>query len=218
MVSQKCFLGHYNDTLAIEMESIGFAEAIFQYPLLKALNIRSISDLLDNKKKSDTAGNQELAANIAAAFAFELIYQLDFSQLQLPPMELKALVKALKENIQPHLQQVAGEPVTLPTNPYQQLLWEKIQPLIVEDLADLAEDPETVLPSIPNLLKKALREKEDLQKELSVILHQKSQANSVENPIFRDNEKVFYKSTIKAEGNLHIGNIKTINNYKKPKE
>jgi nucleoside phosphorylase len=64
---------HYNDTLALEMEAIGFAMSIQRYRDLHGLAIRGISDLLDHK--SD--GFQVLAAQRAAAFAFELLYQLD---------------------------------------------------------------------------------------------------------------------------------------------
>lgn len=64
---------HYNDTLALEMEAIGFATAIQPHRELHGLAIRGISDLLDHKGDDF----QVRAAERAAAFAFELLYQLD---------------------------------------------------------------------------------------------------------------------------------------------
>lgn len=68
---------YYNDTKAIEMESMGFAEAVANYDNIKALNIRGISDLIEGKTESDKKGYQEIAAKRAAAFAFELLRQID---------------------------------------------------------------------------------------------------------------------------------------------
>lgn len=64
---------HYDDTIALEMEAIGFAMALRDHRTVHGLAIRGISDLLDHK--SDDF--QALAAERAAAFAFELLYQLD---------------------------------------------------------------------------------------------------------------------------------------------
>ncbi len=75
---------HYNDTLALEMEAIGFADVVSQYPVVKALNIRGISDLLDHKLQSDTGGSQPTAADHAAAFLFELLAEFDSRIAALP--------------------------------------------------------------------------------------------------------------------------------------
>ncbi len=66
---------HLNDTLALEMEAIGFGHALANHPHIRILNIRAISDLLDNKLVADRSGNQERAADHAAAFTFELLSQ-----------------------------------------------------------------------------------------------------------------------------------------------
>jgi len=63
----------YGDTLAVEMEGIGFMTALQANNMVRAIDVRGISDLLDNKKKSDSAGWQKRAAANAAAFAFALL-------------------------------------------------------------------------------------------------------------------------------------------------
>jgi nucleoside phosphorylase len=68
---------HYNDTLAVDMEASGFGEVFERHPQLKFLCIRGISDLLENKSKSDGLGSQNVAADNAAAFTFELIANLN---------------------------------------------------------------------------------------------------------------------------------------------
>ncbi len=72
---------HFNDTLAVEMEAIGF-QALLRHEKVKSLNIRGISDLLGDKVQADQQNHQPLAAARAAAFAFELLQHLDLSQHQ----------------------------------------------------------------------------------------------------------------------------------------
>ncbi|MCC6458902.1 MAG: hypothetical protein IT260_00425 [Saprospiraceae bacterium] len=67
----------FEDTVALEMESIGFAVAMSDHPEIKALNIRGISDMID--EKSDD--HQNIASERAAAFLFELLFQLKIEDL-----------------------------------------------------------------------------------------------------------------------------------------
>ena len=71
----------YNDTLAIDMESAGFIEALARHESIKSLCIRGISNLVANYTESKNIANQYLASENVAAFVFELIYQLKITDL-----------------------------------------------------------------------------------------------------------------------------------------
>ena len=64
---------HYNDAVAIEMEGYGFLHAAQKCGVKERLLVRGISDLLDNKEKSDRQNCQQLAARNATAFAFHVL-------------------------------------------------------------------------------------------------------------------------------------------------
>lgn len=65
---------HYNDAVAIEMESAGVAQAAHLNQSLPTLTVRGISDRSDgNKRTADADGWQSVAAANAAIFALALI-------------------------------------------------------------------------------------------------------------------------------------------------
>lgn len=68
---------HYNDAIAVEMESAGVAQAGHLNNSLPVVAVRGISDWADSRKAdSDTAGWQQKAAANAAAFGVALAAEL----------------------------------------------------------------------------------------------------------------------------------------------
>ena len=70
---------HYNDTLGLEMEAIGFATALQGHRSVHGLAIRGISDLCEGKAETDRGNWQAVAAERAAGFGVELLWELDVS-------------------------------------------------------------------------------------------------------------------------------------------
>ena len=66
----------YNDALGLEMEAYAFLETVSHYPSIEGLIIRSVSDQLFDKQEANKKGSRSDASTIAAAFAFELLFQL----------------------------------------------------------------------------------------------------------------------------------------------
>lgn len=68
---------HYNDSLAVEMEGNAFFNALREHNIkIEALLVRSISDKLSNKSKTDSKGYQVIAAKNASAFAYEVLSKI----------------------------------------------------------------------------------------------------------------------------------------------
>ena len=68
----------YNDTIAVEMEATGLSKVNQLYRNIQLLNIRGISDLINNKSQTDKKGCQQLAAENAAAFTAEFLASINF--------------------------------------------------------------------------------------------------------------------------------------------
>ncbi len=75
----------YGDALAVEMEGHGFLAALHANQHVDALIVRGISDLIDGKQEADAANFQEIAAQHASAFAFEVLARLGEDRAFLSP-------------------------------------------------------------------------------------------------------------------------------------
>lgn len=69
----KFIRAHYNDSLAVEMESMGFLGAAHSNNCENYAVVRGISDLIEEKEDSDNEGFQEIASRHAADFTFALL-------------------------------------------------------------------------------------------------------------------------------------------------
>ncbi|MFF1446182.1 hypothetical protein [Streptomyces sp. NPDC058295] len=68
---------HYNDAVAVDMESHGVAHAARMHRSVRMLSVRGISDFADpGKAASDAAGSQRTASRHAAAFALRVLRDL----------------------------------------------------------------------------------------------------------------------------------------------
>ncbi|NUQ23998.1 MAG: hypothetical protein HUU34_08590 [Saprospiraceae bacterium] len=71
------FRKHYNDSISVDMESGGLGRVLKSHPTIHCLVVRGISDQLSNKSEADAHGSQPAAADRAAAFVFQLLYDMD---------------------------------------------------------------------------------------------------------------------------------------------
>ena len=68
---------HYNDAIALEMEAYGFATALHGHKGVQGLVVRGISDMCEGKTETDKHDWQPVAAGHAAAFLFDILYELE---------------------------------------------------------------------------------------------------------------------------------------------
>lgn len=164
---------HYNDTLGLEMEAIGFATAAQAHRDVHSLVIRGISDLCAEKAETDKLNWQTIAAERAAGFGLELLWQLDASSfIQTNTMELNELVKNIYALLFPAaLKEIRNDFADAGNNEIR-AVWQKVKPLFIEEVEALAKEPDVpdAQADVRNRLKKELAGKDDLIKTLTQLL------------------------------------------------
>ncbi len=205
----------YNDTTALEMEAIGFAEAVQDHREIRSMNIRGVSDLLDNKTNTDGHGWQEIAVHHAAAFTFELLYQMDFSNLKIYVVEPKQIASNLMELISDKLQLPqllkTDQPFreSLPDN--TQKIWNIIRPEIiqaVEGQEEMLEDEDfrdKILGNIEIKLLMVMKKNESLKNDLEALLKKQAEEAPRSNVTISNSKNVIHGSDIKVGGDFHLG-------------
>jgi nucleoside phosphorylase len=161
---------HYNDTLALEMEAIGFATALHNHiTTLHGLAIRGISDLCAGKAETDQHNWQPVAADHAAAVAVELLVELDASNfITLDIMEIKDLVKDIYGVLFPAALKEIHTDFVDAVNGDIRALWKRVKPYFIEEVQELATSPddEDAQAAVRNKLKKAVEADSGLRGEL----------------------------------------------------
>lgn len=208
-VTYKIIKQYYNDTQAVEMESIAFAKACLHHPLVQCLNIRGISDRIDGKAKADAGGSQPKAAAAAAAFAKCFLQELDPSLFNFTAMELKPLVEKVMEFVLPVLKLEAGQEIGKElkeaTNTTIRELWTKVKPLFIEEFEEYKEDPDAEnLAALKAKLRRSLKANETLQQELSKLV-ERSEATPEGKVIITNSKNVIYGSNINVGGDFRLG-------------
>lgn len=207
---------HFNDTLAVEMESIGFAKATLPYKHIRAMNIRGISDMIDNKTQMDAAGHQPVAADRAATFAFGLLKDLDFSALKIYVMDAKEMAPKILEFIFPILKMTSlkqiGAEFKEATNTTILEIWDKVKHLFIEETEELRANPEDkeieeeVFNATKKKLRNALGSDDSLKKELENLLAKAEHQESTQGQInIIGSKNVVTGGNFNVSGDFRIG-------------
>ena len=200
---------HYNDALALEMESIGFAQAVAPHRKVYALNIRGISDLLDHKSGTDEVRRQELAAERAAAFAFELLYQLDCSPFILPDMDAKTIAKeiyALLFPVPASFKEIGNDFSNAANNEVREI-WKRVKPIFIEEVEELAKDPEDAAArgAAEMKLRKSVEKDATLGNELTALIENAKASGAGASVAIVNSKNVVSGSTISVGGDFRLG-------------
>lgn len=202
---------HFNDTAAIDMESSGLFNAVHQKRTIHALAVRGISDLLEGKTDSDAEGSQPIAAERAAAFVMELLWELDCSSFIIQNMDIKTIVKQVYDLLLPAALKEIGNDFAGAANEDIRVLWKKVKPLFIKEVEKLAKDPDNTdrQGAVRNALADALEENSGIKEELEVLLGKLQGQSSGQTISVVNSKNVIAGGTISAGGDFRLGDTTT---------
>ena len=195
---------------ALEMEAAGFGRAIQSHRALHALVIRGISDMCEGKAETDQQNWQPIAADRAAAVAFELLYELDASPFILPVMDTNVLAKELFSLLFPtaeSFKQIETDFAQAP-NPEAREIWKVVKPLLTKEAEKLMRDPANAdrQASFRTKLEDELEDQEQMQKDLVALLEKSKKSDGGSASVSIVNSKnVVSGSNINVGGNFRLG-------------
>lgn len=199
---------HYNDTLGLEMEAIGFAAALQHHRDVHGLVIRGISDLCAGKAETDRQNWQPVAAGRAAAAAFELLYELDASNFIQPDMDAKTIAREVYELLfaRPDAARELAEGFAQTPKKEIREIWQRVQPLIADEVEELAKDlTDTAAKGAAEMkLRKAVERDAGLGKTLETLL-EKVHHNDGGGVNVVNSKNVVAGSTIHVGGDFRVG-------------
>lgn len=193
----------------LEMEAAGFGLAVQRHRHVHALVVRGISDMCFNKTEADDKDWQPMAADRAAAFVFELIYQTNFEHLTKSPMNAKTIAKQVVNLLFPLLQLDAvkqiGSEFKEASNQSIKELWEYVRPTFIKEIE--AEDTEAdAQVAIRSSLRKQVEQDEDLKRKLERLLEVEGMGKVQEGTVnITDSKNVIQGSDIDVKGDFYLG-------------
>jgi nucleoside phosphorylase len=194
---------------ALEMEAAGFGRTIQSHRALHALVIRGISDMCEDKAETDKQNWQPVAADRAAAVAFELLYGLNASTFIIPLMDTKTLAKDIYTLLFPSTGAFQGiqNDFAGAANSEIKEIWKRIKPLFVDEIAELQRTPDDpdAQADVRNKLKKELDKQEGLQQELNTLLEKAKQADGGASVSIVNSKNVVSGSNINVGGDFRLG-------------
>ena len=218
---------HYNDTIAVEMEAHGVGYTLYNNPSVYWINIRGVSDLLKEKNAKTDMDTQPLAAAQAAAFLFEMLYQLNAEQLKLQIMDIKTITGGIITALTPFLQKSKSiktitKDISEASDTTLSGIWTAIKPIFIEEFEeeeDVLTDEATEASALNHVLKKKLKKEEGLKEKLEALLKEREAKQPTNSAVITNSKNVISGSTINAGGDFHLGDKteigQQVNNYGK---
>lgn len=215
---------HFNDSISIDMESAGLGRVLQSHRTIHSLVIRGISDKLSNKVQADASGSQSVAADRAAAFLFELLYEMDASNFipsdQQQPVSLSPVQSGENTGTpNSYIKKIAQEVFKLIFTALTEeqktgegvVALQKLSTSLAKELKQLQRemDDEDTQAAFKVALRQILSADKTLEKELFQLLQQAKSRHTGDHKV-SSGKNVIQNSKIVVGGNFHQGDMTDI--------